>query len=79
MSKNEERESVRERGSRFSFQNGHKFSEGVVPDGKDFRQNLVLVFVNNINPIVDYVRLWGIFKPFGRVRDVFLSPKNNTM
>ena len=39
---------------------------------------MVSVFVNNINPVVDQAGLWGIFKPFGRIRDIFLSPKSNT-
>ncbi|KAK2636976.1 hypothetical protein Ddye_031768 [Dipteronia dyeriana] len=44
---------------------------------KDFRENLVSVFVGNINPVVDSASLWGIFKPFGKVRDVFLSSNTN--
>ncbi|KAK1553277.1 hypothetical protein Q3G72_032047 [Acer saccharum] len=45
-------------------------------DGRrDFRTNLVSVFVGNLNPIVDQKGLWGIFKAFGLVRDIHLSPK----
>ncbi|KAK3189697.1 hypothetical protein Dsin_029258 [Dipteronia sinensis] len=43
---------------------------------RDFRDNLHSVFVDNLNPKVDLVSLWGIFKSFGRVRDVYLSPNN---
>ena len=53
-------------------------TEDRVSGRKDFRHNLVSVFVNNINPVVDQAGLWGIFKPFGRIRDVYLSPKSNT-
>ncbi|KAK2648700.1 hypothetical protein Ddye_016189 [Dipteronia dyeriana] len=42
---------------------------------RDFRDNLVAIFVDNLNPKVDQIRLWGIIKPFGLVRDVFLSSK----
>ncbi|KAK0604603.1 hypothetical protein LWI29_017381 [Acer saccharum] len=31
------------------------------------------MFVDNLNPKVDLECMWGIFKPFGKVRDVFLS------
>ncbi|KAI9180138.1 hypothetical protein LWI28_001622 [Acer negundo] len=43
----------------------------------DFRAKLVSIHVDNINPVMDQMGLWSIFKPFGRVRDVFLSSKNS--
>ncbi|KAI9182831.1 hypothetical protein LWI28_029263 [Acer negundo] len=36
-----------------------------------------LFFIGNVNPVVDSAELWGIFKPFGKVRDVYLSEKKN--
>jgi hypothetical protein len=33
------------------------------------------IFVDNLNPVVDSARLWGMFKPFGKVRDVFSFSK----
>ncbi|KAK3205564.1 hypothetical protein Dsin_019610 [Dipteronia sinensis] len=60
------RERVRERSSSGSFRH------------RDFRSNLVSVFVDNLNPIVELKDLWGVFKSFGRIRDLFLSPKNRT-
>jgi hypothetical protein len=39
---------------------------------------LVSVFIDNLNPVVDHVGVWGIFKPLGRIRDVFLSSKVRT-
>ncbi|KAK0601333.1 hypothetical protein LWI29_023235 [Acer saccharum] len=44
---------------------------------KDFRDNLVSVFVDNLSHEVDVAGIWGIFKPFGKLRDVFLSPKSS--
>ncbi|KAK0601335.1 hypothetical protein LWI29_023255 [Acer saccharum] len=41
-------------------------------DGKDFRDNLFSIFVDNLNSKVDLECLWGLFKPFGKVRDVYL-------
>ncbi|KAK1555085.1 hypothetical protein Q3G72_021669 [Acer saccharum] len=40
---------------------------------RDFRDGLFSVFVDNLNHSVDQRSLWNIFKPFGRIRDVFLS------
>ncbi|KAK2639074.1 hypothetical protein Ddye_026869 [Dipteronia dyeriana] len=40
---------------------------------KDFRENLVLIFVDNLNLQVDQAFLWSLFKVFGRVRDIYLS------
>ena len=34
--------------------------------------------MDNLNPKLDLVSLWGIFKPFGMVRDMFLSSKNSS-
>ncbi|KAI9194362.1 hypothetical protein LWI28_005364 [Acer negundo] len=43
---------------------------------RDFRTNLVSTFVDNLNSEVDLRSLWGIFKQFGVVRDIYLSPKS---
>ncbi|KAK3228262.1 hypothetical protein Dsin_008124 [Dipteronia sinensis] len=43
---------------------------------RDFRDSMFSINVNNLNPVVDSACLWGVFKVFGRVRDVFLSSKN---
>ncbi|KAK4848207.1 hypothetical protein QYF36_010337 [Acer negundo] len=32
----------------------------------DFRAKLVSIHVDNINPVMDQMGLWSIFKPFGR-------------
>ncbi|KAK3198661.1 hypothetical protein Dsin_022076 [Dipteronia sinensis] len=50
----------------------------LVGGGSDFREGLVSVFVSNLNPIVDSIGLWSIFKVFGQVRDVYISQKKNT-
>ncbi|KAK1572429.1 hypothetical protein Q3G72_032541 [Acer saccharum] len=52
------RESVSERNSRPTGQHGRKSNEDLEQGRKDFRENLVSVFVNNLNPIVDSVGLW---------------------
>ena len=46
--------------------------------GGGFRDNLFSIFVDNLNAKVDYECLWGLFKPFGKVRDVFLSAEKST-
>ena len=63
------REKVSERGSE---------SVGWREQGRrvDFRSKLISVHIDNLNPVVDQMGLWSIFKPFGRVRDVYLSAKN---
>ncbi|KAK3205634.1 hypothetical protein Dsin_019680 [Dipteronia sinensis] len=60
-------EKPRERKSGYGHHNGTR----------DFRDSLVSIFVDNLNPIVDSVCLCGVFKPFGRVRYVYLSSNNN--
>ncbi|KAK0588949.1 hypothetical protein LWI29_007612 [Acer saccharum] len=45
---------------------------------RDFRDSLFSVYIDNINPVVDYEGLWGIFKPFGRIRDIFKSSKSQS-
>ncbi|KAK3211912.1 hypothetical protein Dsin_016618 [Dipteronia sinensis] len=45
---------------------------------RDFRDGLASIFVDSLNPKVDMEGLWGIFKPFGRVRDIFLSSTNRS-
>ncbi|KAK2635508.1 hypothetical protein Ddye_030300 [Dipteronia dyeriana] len=62
----------RERNFRFFSQGGEVRING---RRKDFRDKLFSVYVDNMNPVVDSTGLWGIFKFFGRVRDVFLSHK----
>ena len=63
------REKVRERSSQgFGGHGG----------GRDFRESLFSVFVDNINPVVDSAGLWGMFKPFGKVHDIFLSAKKES-
>ncbi|KAK3219558.1 hypothetical protein Dsin_013528 [Dipteronia sinensis] len=44
----------------------------------DFRDGLFSVFVDNLHPQADLVCLWGVFKAFGKVRDVLLSPKTSS-
>ena len=51
-------------------------SFGEIGVRKDFRASLVSIFVDNLNPIVDLKCLWGIFKAFGLVKDVYLSSKS---
>ncbi|KAK2653502.1 hypothetical protein Ddye_013358 [Dipteronia dyeriana] len=40
---------------------------------KDFQENLVSIFVDNLNLQVDQAFLWSLFKVFGKVRDIYLS------
>ncbi|KAK1548837.1 hypothetical protein Q3G72_023053 [Acer saccharum] len=76
------RENVRERSSHFTNY-GNKGRTGdydqgerrLSDDRRDYRDNLFLVFIGNLNPKVDVACLWGVFKVFGRVRDVFLFAK----
>ncbi|KAK3231711.1 hypothetical protein Dsin_003592 [Dipteronia sinensis] len=71
------RERVSERNSEIFCHGGKKRAETVRHGGeKDFRDCLHSIFVDNLNPKVDEVYLWGFFKCYGRVRDVFLSSKN---
>ncbi|KAK3222643.1 hypothetical protein Dsin_009668 [Dipteronia sinensis] len=59
--------------------NGVRFDHANEHGGrKDFRENLFLVFVDNLKHEVDMASLWGIFKQFGMVMDVFLSSKSRT-
>ncbi|KAK1584169.1 hypothetical protein Q3G72_030471 [Acer saccharum] len=51
-------------------------SPGGLGKKRDFRSNLVSTVVDNLNPIVDLKSLWGTFRKFGIVRDIYLSPKN---
>ncbi|KAK3225668.1 hypothetical protein Dsin_005530 [Dipteronia sinensis] len=44
---------------------------------RDIREGLISIFVDNLNHGVDQAKLWGIFKQFGMVRDMFLSSKNS--
>ncbi|KAK2659849.1 hypothetical protein Ddye_006382 [Dipteronia dyeriana] len=39
----------------------------------DFREKLYSIYLNNLNPKVYQVCLWGLFKTFGKVRDIYLS------
>ncbi|KAK3205846.1 hypothetical protein Dsin_019892 [Dipteronia sinensis] len=48
---------------------------GAIGQGRlrDFRENLVSIFVDNLNQQVDQPFSWNLFKVFGRVRDIYLS------
>ncbi|KAI9185836.1 hypothetical protein LWI28_011171 [Acer negundo] len=65
------REKVRERGFDSLRFRGYGRSE-------DFKSKLASVYIDNLNPVMDQVGLWSFFKPFGRVRDEYLSPKNSS-
>ncbi|KAK2662674.1 hypothetical protein Ddye_001248 [Dipteronia dyeriana] len=41
----------------------------------NFRENLVSIYIDNLNPVEDLKGLWGIFRAFGIVRDIYISPK----
>ena len=60
------REVFRERGS----------DSARVEKRRDFRDNLHSIFVDNLNEKVDLLCLWGLFKTFGKVRDIHLSEAN---
>ncbi|KAK0606974.1 hypothetical protein LWI29_007160 [Acer saccharum] len=45
---------------------------------RDFRDSLFSIFMDNLSLKVDVSGLWGIFKVFGKVRDVFLSSGSNS-
>ncbi|KAK4854852.1 hypothetical protein QYF36_001875 [Acer negundo] len=66
------RKKVRERKSEAFV--GKRFN-GLHGD-RDFRHNLVSIFVDNLKPCVNQKGLWGIFRDFGLVRDLYLSPKS---
>ncbi|KAK2641014.1 hypothetical protein Ddye_022777 [Dipteronia dyeriana] len=51
---------------------------GGLGGARDFRSNLVSIFEDNLNPKVDQKSLWGIFRPFDFVRDLYLSPKSRS-
>ena len=78
------REKANERGShRFGFGDSKRVEVGyedrkTFAGRKDFRDNLVFIFIDNLYPKVDVACLWGVFKVFGRVRDVFLSSQNRS-
>ncbi|KAK3228033.1 hypothetical protein Dsin_007895 [Dipteronia sinensis] len=80
--KERESGSIGRGGSQASFNGRVKravFSGGIGKSGRvEFRERLFSIFVENLNPKVDLVCLWGVFKSFGRVRDVFLSSKINS-
>ncbi|KAK3195427.1 hypothetical protein Dsin_026737 [Dipteronia sinensis] len=47
-------------------------------DGRrNFKESLFSIFVDDLSPKVDVASMWGIFKTYGRVRDVFISTKRN--
>ncbi|KAK3211655.1 hypothetical protein Dsin_016361 [Dipteronia sinensis] len=54
------------------------YGQGSSDARRDYRDSLFSVFVENLNPIVDVDGLWGIFKPFGRVRDIFKSQRSGS-
>ncbi|KAK2651868.1 hypothetical protein Ddye_011724 [Dipteronia dyeriana] len=39
----------------------------------DYRENFFSIFVDNLNHKANLLCLWGLFKPFGKVRDIYLS------
>ena len=45
---------------------------------KDIRENLFSIFVDNLSFKVEQRCLWDVFKPFGKVRDVFLSMEKSS-
>ena len=54
-----------------------KSSKPVRSEGRrDFRDNLHSIFIDNLNEKVDLLCLWGLFKSFGKVRDIYLSGAN---
>ncbi|KAK2640496.1 hypothetical protein Ddye_028291 [Dipteronia dyeriana] len=55
-------------------------SYGLLSHGKkeDFRDGLFSIFIDNLNPMVDLLGLWGNFKPFSNVRDVYLSTTSSS-
>ena len=76
--KGEERENSRERkpGSL-----GREESQVVVNSrdpGRDVRESLFSVFIDNLNPRLDSLGLWEVFELYGKVRDVYLSPKKSS-
>ena len=54
------------------------FSELSHVSKSDFIKRLFFIFVDNLHPKVDLIGLWGIFKPFGKVRDVYFSAKSES-
>ncbi|KAK3212283.1 hypothetical protein Dsin_016989 [Dipteronia sinensis] len=62
------RDRGRERNSEFSGYGGKR----------DFRDGLASIFIDNLNPKVNVEGLWGIFRSFGHLRDIFLLSKNKT-
>ncbi|KAK3193643.1 hypothetical protein Dsin_024953 [Dipteronia sinensis] len=45
---------------------------------KDFKESLFSIFIDNLNPKVYVACSWGVFKVFGRARDIFLFSKNSS-
>ncbi|KAK2648320.1 hypothetical protein Ddye_015809 [Dipteronia dyeriana] len=43
---------------------------------RDFRDNLHSIFIDNLNDKIDLLCLWGLFKTFGKVRDIYLAEAN---
>ncbi|KAK2648768.1 hypothetical protein Ddye_016257 [Dipteronia dyeriana] len=73
------RETVRERRV-VSFGREYKRKGFNAGDARrDYRESLVSIFIDNLNPKVDSIGLWGIFKPFGKVRNVYLSTKRTNI
>ncbi|KAK1567989.1 hypothetical protein Q3G72_019065 [Acer saccharum] len=66
---------ISEKGKERSSRNSRQWNNY---ENCDFREGLFSIFLDNLNPVVDQARLWGIFKQFGLVRDVFLSSRNNS-
>ncbi|KAK2652619.1 hypothetical protein Ddye_012475 [Dipteronia dyeriana] len=45
---------------------------------KDFRDSLVPLFIDNLSYNMDVAGLWGIFRLFVKVRDIFLNSKSRS-
>ncbi|KAK3228216.1 hypothetical protein Dsin_008078 [Dipteronia sinensis] len=71
-----ERESFRERKTDSFSREGSQIATNGRASRKDFRDGLYSIFIDNLKPEVDSKVLWGFFKAFGRVRDVFLSGRS---
>ncbi|KAK2653360.1 hypothetical protein Ddye_013216 [Dipteronia dyeriana] len=60
---------------------GHEGSQAAL-NGKGpiraAREGLVSIFIDNLNQCLDSFDLWGMFKSFGKVKDVFLSSKKSS-
>ncbi|KAK3198031.1 hypothetical protein Dsin_021446 [Dipteronia sinensis] len=72
------RERVRVFGGERKYGGVAKKRNGDLEGNYDFRSNLVSVFIDNLNPVIDLKGLWSIFRSFGLVQDIYLSPKSRS-